>query len=104
VLHNIEGVLSAIQTALDEAVATSPPPPTPPRHASRGWRGQPAALPSSQMAAATPAQSNASSGDAYSRPDVRDAERRDSPPPARSAFTRVFDALWRWGGVRGGGN
>src|SRR5262245_55889454 len=23
------------------------------------------------------------------------------PPPAESAFTRVFDALWRWGGWRG---
>jgi very-short-patch-repair endonuclease len=42
VLTNIEGVLSVIQSALDDAAA-HPPPPTPPRHASRGGRGQPAA-------------------------------------------------------------
>jgi very-short-patch-repair endonuclease len=40
---NIDGVLTAIQAALDEALARSPPPPTPPRHATRGGRGQPAA-------------------------------------------------------------
>jgi very-short-patch-repair endonuclease len=45
VLRNIDGVLSTIQTALGEAVATSPPPPTPPRHSAplRGGRGEPEA-------------------------------------------------------------
>jgi very-short-patch-repair endonuclease len=45
VLTNIDGVLTAIQAALGDAAGSHPPPPTPPRHASRGRRGQPAALP-----------------------------------------------------------
>ena len=40
VLTNIDGVLSVIQSALDDAVSAAPPPPTPPRHAARGRRGQ----------------------------------------------------------------
>jgi very-short-patch-repair endonuclease len=43
VLANIDGVLTVIQSALDDAVSSHPPPPTPPHHASRGRRGQPAA-------------------------------------------------------------
>jgi very-short-patch-repair endonuclease len=93
VLSNIEGVLTVIQSALNEAVGSRPPPPTPPRHASRGRRGQPAAQSGSQTTIATAAQSTTSSNDAYSGPNVRDAERCGSPPPAK-----------RRGGVGGGGS
>ncbi len=44
VLSNIDGVLTAIQAALDDAAGSHPPPPTPPRHASRGRRGQPVGI------------------------------------------------------------
>ncbi|MPZ37982.1 MAG: DUF559 domain-containing protein [Rhizobiales bacterium] len=45
VLSNIDGVLTVVQSALDDAVTKHPPPPTPPRHSAslRGGRGQPAA-------------------------------------------------------------
>src|SRR5215813_4517825 len=33
----------------------------------------------------------------------RDGVAGTIPPPAESALTRVFDALWRWGGWRGAG-
>jgi very-short-patch-repair endonuclease len=38
VLTNIDGVLTVIQSALDDAAGSHPPPPTPPRHARGAWR------------------------------------------------------------------
>jgi very-short-patch-repair endonuclease len=93
VLSNIDGVLTVIQSALDDAAAMRPPPSTPPRHSAslRGGRGQLAAPSPSVMNDDDAAPSIASSAETSSiktstagrHLDVRDASRLDSPPPVK---------------------